>query len=231
MPSVTRLLAGPRRAPALVAALLACTPTDPPPPRAAPHVPAPSAPTRSLALPELGLHVPAEFVELEPDRVARLRDSALREAPDAAITLAGARAPDGLMRGMVYVQHSVLPRDPATDPLSVRQALARMGDDLRARVAAVDPGLGDVSLEERGDGLEGCFALVMRRDDRSVETRTCTRIEIPDDAHARVRVASCMADTAHVAAVCAPILASLAYTPAPALPLDHQLPANAAATP
>lgn len=215
------------RCPALVAALLACTPTDPPPPRAAPPVPAPAATTRELALLELRLQVPAAFVPLESDRVANLREAALREAPGGVVQVAGVRAPDGLMHGLVYLQQGVIPRDTATRPLTVRRTLERMRDDLRVQALAVGGEPGSFTFAERGDGLQGCFTVIMRQDDRSIETRTCTRLDVPDPDHARIRVGTCMADAARTATLCDPILATLEFTPASAIPLDDRLPANA----
>lgn len=205
---------------------LACTPVDRSPVAHLSPPPSRPPPTRTLALPGVTLAVPAAYVALEPERIAELQRSARAGFPDGVITIEGARDPAGLEHGMVYLQRTINPRGAAARPLTVRQALLRLRDEMKLSVPGDQIEVPVCAFELAGDSLTGTITMRMASATVVSEIRSHVHIVFPDPAHVVMHNVTCMADADKMATTCDPILRAHTFAPAPALALDTQLPSN-----
>lgn len=201
-------------------ALVACTPTE----RTGAQG---SAAVRTLELPGVAVEVPAAYVPLEAERVARLRAAALREDPAATVEIAAVRDAAGLAPGTVYVQRTEFVRPPVVEALTVRETLARMGADLQARLGAAGLEIVRTDVEVRDGALEGCVDGRMTRGERSMALRNCMRFVVTSPERVIGWNVHCMTEPARVEEVCGPVVNSRRFTAGPGLAPEVRLPANA----
>lgn len=179
-----------------------------------------------LALPGVTLAVPAAYVPLEPERIAEIQQSAQAVAPEDVITVEGARDPAGLVHGMVYLLRTISPRAAAARPLTVRQALLRLRDEIKLSLPGDPIEVPVFAFEFAGDSLTGTITMRMPSAISISEIRSHVHVVFSDPAHVLIHNVTCMADADKMAATCDPILRAHTFEPAPALALDTQLPSN-----
>jgi hypothetical protein len=171
---------------------------------------------RALALPGVAVKVPASMVDLEPDKVERLRQSALAQAPDQTVDLVALRDPAGMSAGAVYVQRSVDP-DATRYGATVGEALRALEDQLRDAMGAS----ADLQGADRDGGREICGTVDVARDDQHVPVRTCVLATVDPQRRVLLLAVTCLGGAA---TLCDGVFATRTYDPGEVLPLDTAFP-------
>lgn len=179
---------------------------------------------RELSLPGVVVRAPASFVDLEPDKVERLRQAALAAAPDQDVTVVAVRHPDGLGQGSVQLQRSVDP-DATRYGDTVRAALETLEADLRTQLAASGASVVTVDATEREGGREICSTVELTDGTHTERLYNCVLAAVDPEKRVVLSGINCMGGDP---AFCAEVLASRRYTPGDVLPMDAPLPAPVA---
>ncbi len=217
------------RAALILCAITAACESRPPEPEGTPPSSAGVAapPTRRLQLPEVAVDAPADFVDLEPDRVERLRQAAVRYDSTGVATVVGLRAPATMLDGTIYIQSGHARRGTSLKEITVKQALELESQVMREMMSVPGAAVLDFTAAPKDDALETCSTMRMGQGDKAALLRLCAVVYVRPDGRLGASSVACMGDPARADALCKPVMESRRFTLDPGRrKLDEVLPRN-----
>lgn len=187
----------------------------------------PAVHTRRLELPHVAVDAPASFVDLEPDRVERLRQAALQQDPAGTAEVMAVRAPSSMTDGTIYIQSGAARRSTSAQALTVKQALEKESEHMHALLKGPGGGAVDFSATSKDDALEVRASIRMNQGDRAVSLRLAAALFVRPDGRLGTESIACMADPTKADDLCNPAFDSHRFTlPASKRKFDEVLPPN-----
>ncbi|NUO51118.1 MAG: hypothetical protein HOV80_19855 [Polyangiaceae bacterium] len=188
-----------------------------------------AAPTkRRLELSDVAAEAPLGFVDLEPDRIERLRQAALRGDPTATAKVVGVRAPGPMLGGTVYIQSGDARRSVSAKDLTVKEALELEGEIMRQMMSTPATKVIDFTTTPKDNALEACTKFSMGQGDKVAILRLCANLFVRPDGRLAAQAVACMGESQGADALCNPVMESRKFTLDPSRKrFDEVLPANA----
>ncbi|MCU0701172.1 MAG: hypothetical protein MUC96_32080 [Myxococcaceae bacterium] len=178
-------------------------------------------PRQAVTIEAASASVPADFVPLAPERVAKLREAALSSDPSLEVSMVGRKPPDAALPWM-YLQRAEL-RPQVTVPLTVNTLLERTINELKATINEGGLELVEASTTVVGDTHEFCS--VAKSTPKSgkgaqVLSHTCLRVWVGAKSRKVHTVSVVCLSLESDPEECRRIIGSRALTPGEALPLS-----------
>lgn len=171
----------------------------------------------SVTIDGVSVTVPADFIPMDEERVAALRDAAKSASPDVEVSMVG-RRPPGAPLPWMYVQRSAVRPNVATT-MTVGQVLDATLAELHA--ALEESGLEVISrtTSTTPDSVETCFATRTKKNAKALN-HSCLRLWVAKDERV-VTVSVVCVSQLDDAAECQRVLESRRVTPSNALPREQ----------
>lgn len=177
---------------------------------------------RDLELGEARVHVPEALVDLEEERLERLRQAPRRQDPFATVEVVGVRGAN-MMFGTVTLMRVRHARDRPSG-MNVRRALEASIDSDR-QYASRQGVEAEIAVEAGPQWIKSRFRKVVRQNGVTASVEAHSYHWVGVDGYLHSLTAQCMGLPEHADALCARVLGSFELARSPeALPLDASIP-------